>query len=125
MRSRAYSLKMDTAKLLSYRLDVSSLFWLSLAALLTTICCRRYFSSLSDIPGPFLASFSRLWHILHILRGDQSVRIYELHQKYGPFVRIAHDEVSVSHPDAPKQLLLTALEKVRPPSAPRTLQCGR
>lgn len=72
---------------------------------------RRYFSPLSDVPGPFLASISRLWHIVHIIKGRVSQDILELHDQYGPFVRIAPDEVSVSHPDAPKQLLLNTLHK--------------
>jgi hypothetical protein len=32
--------------------------------------------------------------------------------RLGHFVRIAHDEVSVSHPDAIKALLIAPLEKV-------------
>lgn len=90
----------------------ASLVLLGLATILAVIVHRRYFSPLRDIPGPFLASFSRLWHLGQVLGGDQRTRLYELHKKHGPFVRIAHDEVSVSHPDAPKLLLLTPLEKV-------------
>lgn len=73
---------------------------------------RRYFSPLSHIPGPFLASFSRLWHVRYIIRGDQQVVLAKAHEKYGPFVRIAHDEVSVCHEDAVKSLFITPLHKV-------------
>lgn len=82
-----------------------------LVVLLTIVVRRRYFSTLSDVPGPFLASISRLWHIIRIIKGRVSQDTLELHEKYGPFVRIAPDEVSVSHPDAPKQLLLNTLHK--------------
>lgn len=41
------------------------------------------FSPLRDIPGPTLASFSRLWHIIHIVRGDQNVELVDLHEKHG------------------------------------------
>lgn len=44
---------------------------------------RRYFSPLSDIPGPVLASVSRLWHIKHILSGDHNTQSVALHKKHG------------------------------------------
>ncbi|KAK3310492.1 cytochrome P450 [Chaetomium strumarium] len=83
---------------------------------------RRYLSPLADIPGPFVASFSRWWHIRHILIGDQNRQLVQLHEKHdtvsvhfclGHFVRIAHNEVSVSHPDGVKQLLLHPLWKAK------------
>jgi hypothetical protein len=80
--------------------------------ILTVLIRRRYFSPLSDIPGPFFASITRLWQIVTLVQGDSINVFYDLHQKYGPFVRVAPNEVSVCHPDAPKQLLLTALTKV-------------
>ncbi|KAI0906806.1 cytochrome P450 [Ustulina deusta] len=73
---------------------------------LTLLASRRYFSPLRDIPGPFLASFSRLWHVVTISRGKQSIKMLELHRKHGPFVRIAHDEVSVGHPEGIRKVLL-------------------
>ncbi|KAK0610893.1 hypothetical protein B0T14DRAFT_529276 [Immersiella caudata] len=36
---------------------------------------------------------------------------FDLHQKYGPFVRIAPNEISVCDRDAPKKLLLAAHPK--------------
>jgi len=45
---------------------------------------RRYFSPLSDIPGPFVASFtSSLWQLWHIIKGHTEAAVIELHQKYG------------------------------------------
>lgn len=98
------------------RLDLS---WSFMAVLFVTIyitsCVKyRYFSPISDIPGPFLASFSQLWRIMAMLRGDEIEEFYDLHQKYGPFVRIGPNEVSISHEDAPQQLLLNPLDKVYP-----------
>ncbi|KAK0747383.1 hypothetical protein B0T21DRAFT_417848, partial [Apiosordaria backusii] len=60
---------------------------------------------ISDIPGPFTASFTRIWHILRILNGDQKLELIRLHDKHGHFVRIAPNEVSLSHPDAIKKVL--------------------
>ena len=94
-------------------LSLSALLSLAIAVVLAVVIKRRYFSPLSDIPGPFLASFTRLWQAATMVKGDSLVVFYNLHQKHGPFVRVAPNEISVSHPDAPKQLLLTPLPKVR------------
>ncbi|KAH9906240.1 cytochrome P450 [Xylariomycetidae sp. FL2044] len=72
---------------------------------------RRYFSPISDIPGPFAASFTRLWHVKRVIVGDQNVQILGLHRKHGQYVRISHDEVSISHPDVVKQILINPLRK--------------
>ncbi|KAL5001073.1 cytochrome P450 [Aspergillus recurvatus] len=79
--------------------------------LLSVLFLRRYHSPLSDIPGPFLASCTRLWHILRIFAGDINSRSIKEHERHGPFVRIAHDEVSVCHPDAIRALLLNPIPK--------------
>lgn len=44
---------------------------------------RRYFSPLSDLPGPFFASLSRLWYVKHILTGDHDIQLVDLHEKHG------------------------------------------
>jgi cytochrome P450 len=88
-----------------------SILTLVLVTLLTVAIKRRYFSPLSDIPGPFLASITRFWEIRTLLQGDSVNAIYDLHRRHGPFVRIAPNEISVCHRDAPKKLLLTALQK--------------
>lgn len=83
-----------------------------LAVAIFTLCVwRRYFSAISDIPGPFVASFTRLWHIQRILKGDQNLELIRLHQKHGHFVRIAPNEVSISHPDAVRKVLGASLHK--------------
>ncbi|KAM4057792.1 hypothetical protein HRG_014478 [Hirsutella rhossiliensis] len=84
--------------------------WLFLAAqvslcTLTVAVFRRYFSCISDIPGPFIASFTRLWHIGHIVIGDLPLQLIDLHDKYGHFIRISYNEISISHPDAVQQIL--------------------
>ncbi|KAI3390560.1 hypothetical protein diail_9200, partial [Diaporthe ilicicola] len=71
----------------------------------------RYFSPISDIPGPILASFSRLWLIRTLRRGKGAIELADLHEKYGPFVRISPWEVSVCHPDTVKKLYLRPLRK--------------
>ncbi|ROW05402.1 hypothetical protein VSDG_00565 [Cytospora chrysosperma] len=84
----------------------------AVAALLAVTFIRRvYFSPIRHVPGPFLASFSRLWHLKQIATGKQNLKLIEQHDKHGHFVRIAHNEVSVCHPNAVKALLLTTLPK--------------
>ncbi|KAL2288555.1 hypothetical protein FJTKL_03920 [Diaporthe vaccinii] len=81
------------------------------AGVIAIVVWRKYFYNISDVPGPFLASFTRLWHLVRIFIGDQNLRMIELHDKHGHFVRIADDEVSVSHPEAVRKLLLAPVPK--------------
>lgn len=55
----------------------------ALSVVIAIIVWRRYFYSISDVPGPFLASFTRLWHLIRIFVGDQNLRMVELHDKHG------------------------------------------
>ena len=64
----------------------------------------RYLHPLASIPGPFWASLSRLWMAKHAWDGDMNVTMIELHKKYGPLVRTAPDEVSISDTDAIKKI---------------------
>ncbi|ORY62979.1 cytochrome P450 [Pseudomassariella vexata] len=105
---------------LEERIATTTLSWSIIASqvviLVTTSLClifirRRYLSPISHVPGPFLASFSRLWHLRQIVGGKQNLKLTEQHDKHGHFVRIAHNEVSVSHPNAVTALLLRTLPK--------------
>jgi Cytochrome P450 len=62
---------------------------------------------LSGIPGPFLASISRLWIIQRIHKGDSDLVQRALHRRYGPLVRIAPNEVACADPEAIKTLYPT------------------
>lgn len=97
--------------------NMTSLLVMFIVGLLSWLFCvtvyRRYFSALSDIPGPFWASFSRLWHLSITIQGNQNEQLAAAHEKYGHFVRLANNEISISHPDAVKRVLLATLEKVR------------
>ncbi|KAK0714043.1 benzoate 4-monooxygenase cytochrome P450 [Lasiosphaeria miniovina] len=99
------------SNVLSTSLTPSSLLSLVLVAIMSIVIRRRYFSPLSHIPGPFLASITRFWQVATLIRGDSIGVIHALHQKHGPFVRVAPNEVSVCHRDAPRKILLTALPK--------------
>ncbi|CZR66373.1 uncharacterized protein PAC_16274 [Phialocephala subalpina] len=68
----------------------------------TTIVYRRYFHPLSGIPGPFFASFTSLWLVLHDRTLKRHVLDMALHKKYGPIVRVSYDNVMLSSVAASK-----------------------
>lgn len=55
---------------------------------------------LNKYPGPTLAKLSRLWLGYHARFGRRYRVIHQLHQRYGRFVRIAPNELSIADPDA-------------------------
>ncbi|KAK3307209.1 cytochrome P450 [Chaetomium strumarium] len=74
-------------------------------ALVVRALYKRYASPLRKYPGPFLASVTRLWKVKSTASGRTHLEHIELHRKYGPVVRIAPNEVSVSSPEAARTLL--------------------
>ncbi|KAK0476264.1 cytochrome P450 monooxygenase [Armillaria luteobubalina] len=56
--------------------------------------------SLRSSPGPFIAKFSDAWLAYVTYNEHRSEVVHDLHMKYGPFVRIAPNHVSVALPDA-------------------------
>lgn len=58
--------------------------WTILAVLFVLrLCYKRYGSSLRSVPGPFAASFTRLWKLRQMYRGDMHLTNVALHRKYG------------------------------------------
>jgi len=49
----------------------------------------RYFHPLSSIPGPFLASFSRVWIVFKTAMGDMEHTQRALHKKHGISIQSA------------------------------------
>lgn len=66
---------------------VSALGWIVYA---------RTLHPLAGIPGPWLATWSRLWYMKKIWTEDVEIDERALHEKHGSLVRIAYDEVSCS-----------------------------
>lgn len=64
------------------------------------IAYTRTVHPLASVPGPFWASVSRIWYMYRIYVGDMEVVQRGLHEKYGPIIRIAPNEVSTSEPSA-------------------------
>ncbi|KAI9062240.1 cytochrome P450 monooxygenase pc-bph [Trametes sanguinea] len=51
-------------------------------------------------PGPWIAKLSDIWLGKVAADGHRSERVHELHEKYGTFVRIAPNHLSIADPDA-------------------------
>ncbi|GAB7363733.1 hypothetical protein MBLNU230_g4301t1 [Neophaeotheca triangularis] len=64
----------------------------------TTLCIyRRFFHPLAKVPGPFLASVTKLYQSYYNARFY--LQIEKLHQQYGPIVRITPNEVHFTDPE--------------------------
>ena len=80
--------------------------WGSLVVALTTLCLcvygvyNTFFHPLSAIPGPWLYASCRLPYIWCVVTGRLAVKLHQLHEKYGPIVRTASNEVSAITPEA-------------------------
>ncbi|KAI1848733.1 hypothetical protein JX265_005641 [Neoarthrinium moseri] len=83
----------------------SHLISICLSLLVFRAFYKRYASPLRSYPGPFLASFSRLWKVISTARGRTQLEHIALHQRYGPVVRIAPNEVSIASPAAARTVL--------------------
>ncbi|KAL4875796.1 cytochrome P450 [Aspergillus karnatakaensis] len=101
----------STLDLLSPLVDVRLWPLIFAAIVIVGAAKRKYLTPIRDIPGPFLASFSSLWQVYQLWRGHTEEEVIKLHKKHGHFVRIRDNEVSVSHPDAVKQLLHANIAK--------------
>ncbi|KAK3625225.1 hypothetical protein LTR56_012019 [Elasticomyces elasticus] len=56
----------------------------------------RFITPLRNFPGPFLASITDKWLLYYDLAGLRTLKIHELHRRYGPVVRIGPNELSFS-----------------------------
>ncbi|KAI9727815.1 MAG: hypothetical protein M1834_007962 [Cirrosporium novae-zelandiae] len=74
---------------------------LPFAYLAITVIYRLYFSPLSKFPGPKLAAISYWPEFYHevIKYGRYEFEIHQMHEKYGPIIRISPEELHVSDPD--------------------------
>ncbi|PWY66489.1 cytochrome P450 monooxygenase [Aspergillus sclerotioniger CBS 115572] len=72
----------------------ASLYWVG------WIFYAKWLHPLAKFPGPALAVVSRLWVVLHVARGQAETEQRQLHEKYGPIVRIAPNELIINDPRA-------------------------
>lgn len=60
----------------------------------------RQYAKLDSIPGPWLARKTKLWMVQQQRGLNRQWADIAIHEKYGPVVRIAPNEVMVSSPSA-------------------------
>lgn len=89
-----------TVPVASALLDLRSLWALVLVGLLIVrAIVRRYWTPIRDIPGPFLASFSKLWQIYQLWKGHIEEELIHLHKKHGttPESAFSHCKIGRAH----------------------------
>lgn len=59
---------------------------------------------LAGYPGPFLAKITPWRDVYHAWRGDKHLDFYDLHQRYGTFVRYGPNTLSINDPAALKAI---------------------
>lgn len=68
---------------------------------LEKIFTRIYAHPLKDIPGPFLAKWTRLWEFSKEIKGDMTLEFHEkLVPQYGNVVRVGPNRVRIKDPEA-------------------------
>jgi cytochrome P450 len=63
-----------------------------------------FYHPLHKFPGPRLWAISNIPYTRVFLSGKGHYKMRQLHQKYGPIVRIGPNDLSVNHPDGMKDL---------------------
>lgn len=74
-----------------------ALLWLALLVI-TRYLYRLFLHPLARVPGPKLAALTRRWQLSKISSHKQFLQ--ELHDRYGPVVRIGPNQVSVNSEQA-------------------------
>ncbi|GAD96765.1 predicted protein [Paecilomyces variotii No. 5] len=57
-----------------------------------------------SVPGPFFAKLTDLWRYFDVAKGHPETTLYRLHKKYGDYVRLGPNVVSVRNLDALKEI---------------------
>ncbi|KAJ5590692.1 hypothetical protein N7450_004664 [Penicillium hetheringtonii] len=58
----------------------------------------------SAIPGPFLAKLTNIWRFVDVSKGQAQVTLLKLHRKYGDYVRLGPNVVSIRDLDVIKTI---------------------
>ncbi|KAL5348838.1 hypothetical protein ACLOAV_006261 [Pseudogymnoascus australis] len=76
-----------------------------LAVAITTIVLYTVFSNpLAQLPGPWYTKWTSIVLKYNIIKGNRALYVHDLHNKYGPLVRVSPTEVHVSDIAAIKQI---------------------
>ncbi|KAK4184282.1 Isotrichodermin C-15 hydroxylase [Podospora australis] len=90
-------------------LGIVNILYLSLAGItiytLSHVIYNLFLHPLHSYPGPLFMRATRLGYIRRSLKGTLSFEMLDLHQKYGPVVRIAPNELAFCDPQAWKDIM--------------------
>lgn len=85
--------------------------WLLTSLFLTILACKWiyniFFHPLARVPGPKVAACTSLWLAYHTYIGDECTVVFDLHQKYGPVLRVAPNDVDIANGDAIEPIYLS------------------
>jgi len=90
---------MDVQMMLSFHETygvTTSIALLALGTALLLCVYRLYFHPLAYIPGHWLCRVTSLWTYWHAYIGDEATLITQFHDKYGPVIRVAPNEVCIA-----------------------------
>ena len=77
-------------------------FLILVSALILHLVLNRYRYGISDVPGPFLASLSDAWLLIHYVR-RKGTEEYSMHQKFdSQLLRLGPNTISVADSEALK-----------------------
>ena len=76
----------------------------ALAIWISIIFARALQSPVSKVPGPAYSKFTEIWLMIQEFSGNRRLYIHELHQRYGPVVRLGPNEVSFTSLGAVKEI---------------------
>jgi cytochrome P450 len=77
---------------------------LAIGYLLFDVVYNLFFNPLRRFPGPKLWAISNIPYTRMFLSGKGHYKMRQLHQEYGPIVRIGPKDLSINHPDGMKDL---------------------
>ncbi|KAF5978572.1 phenol 2-monooxygenase [Fusarium coicis] len=77
---------------------------LCIVYLLYNVTFTIFFNPLSRLPGPWISCWSDMIAKYHWLKGTRAQYVHDLHQQYGPVVRIGPHEVDISDMAAVKEI---------------------
>lgn len=78
--------------------------WILVAALLTTTAISTFRAAKTKVPGPWYTKVSSLFLKYHEFTRNRRLWIHSLHQRYGPVVRLAPNEVSFANLEGMKEI---------------------
>ncbi|KAF2819042.1 cytochrome P450 [Ophiobolus disseminans] len=89
---------------LLHSVSISRFFVLTIAFFVVRFFARAiqrvYFHPLSKFPGPKLLAATRISGHIKTWNGTRHLSLMKLHREYGPVVRVNHDELSFTDPNA-------------------------